>query len=131
MAWAGRLRLPPGREPVLIQARLGSDSLFRECPRVKESTGRLLVITGALGGHRRRPGRRLPQARVRGRRHLALDHPASDEGILTVPGDIADPAVADRVIAAAIDASAASNTHGLPDSAFRRPTAPERVLCPA
>ena len=56
-----------------------------------------------VAGHRRRPGRGLPQARLRRRRHLAHHRRPHDADVLAVQGDIADPATADRVIAAAVE----------------------------
>jgi NAD(P)-dependent dehydrogenase (short-subunit alcohol dehydrogenase family) len=64
---------------------------------------RVAVITGAsqgIGAGLVGAYRKLGYAVVATSRSIA---PANDEGILTVPGDVADPAAAERVIAAAID----------------------------
>ncbi|MBB5782282.1 SDR family NAD(P)-dependent oxidoreductase [Nonomuraea jabiensis] len=53
--------------------------------------------------HRRPSRRRLPQARLRRRRHLRPIAPTHDAGVLTVQGDITDPATAERVITAALE----------------------------
>jgi NAD(P)-dependent dehydrogenase (short-subunit alcohol dehydrogenase family) len=64
---------------------------------------KVAVITGAsrgIGAGLVDAYRKLGYAVVATSRSIT---PTNDEGILTVPGDIADPAVAERVIAAAID----------------------------
>jgi len=64
---------------------------------------KVAVITGAsqgIGAGLACGYRKLGYAVVANSRSIA---PANDDGILAVPGDIADPATAERVIAAAID----------------------------
>jgi NAD(P)-dependent dehydrogenase (short-subunit alcohol dehydrogenase family) len=64
---------------------------------------KVAVVTGAsqgIGAGLVDAYRKLGYAVVANSRSIT---PANDEGILTVAGDIADPAVAERVIAAAID----------------------------
>jgi len=64
---------------------------------------KVAVITGAsqgIGAGLVGAYRKLGYAVVATSRSIT---PASDEGILTVPGDIANPAVAERLIAEAID----------------------------
>ena len=69
---------------------------------------KVAVITGAsqgIGAGLACGYRKLGYAVVANSRSIA---PANDDGILAVPGDIADPATAERVIAAPSTASAAS-----------------------
>ncbi|MEV7239220.1 SDR family NAD(P)-dependent oxidoreductase, partial [Streptomyces sp. NPDC051020] len=69
----------------------------------KQDQQKVAVITGAsqgIGAGLVDAYRKLGHAVVATSRTIA---PANDAGVLTVPGDIADPATADRLVSAAVE----------------------------
>ena len=55
-----------------------------------------------LAGHRRRPRRRVPSAGLGGGGHRPDDQAAAGPEVLTVDGDISEPATTDRIIGGAL-----------------------------